>query len=151
MIWTSNFLHSDYGSLTVLIQKDIGGLEILSNSSFWIPAPVIPNHVLINIGDLLEFWTKGLFKSTVHRVVARNNKTSGDKNFAPDNDRYSIAYFCHAEDDVGLDPIPSKIIDVLDENTKVWDKVGYKEGAKGKVITSGEHLRYRLDVSYKYC
>ncbi|CAG8465242.1 9241_t:CDS:2, partial [Dentiscutata heterogama] len=98
--------HSDYGSLTILFQKDIAGLEVLSADMNWVSVPVIPDCVLINIGDLLEFWTQGLFKSTKHRVVFRKETLN--------QDRYSIAYFCHAEDDVGLDPIPSRFI-IADE------------------------------------
>ncbi|CAG8496745.1 13870_t:CDS:2 [Acaulospora colombiana] len=159
--------HSDYGSLTILFQKDVGGLELLSNTTdppLWTPAPIIPNHVLINIGDLLEFWSKGLFKSTIHRVVFRTNETSADETSFNDErqkasdldyqDRYSIAYFCHAEDDVKIDPIPSKIINERDENvSRILDKIGHKENAKldvHKVITAGEYLKCRLDASYKY-
>ncbi|CAG8826414.1 12607_t:CDS:1, partial [Dentiscutata erythropus] len=84
----------------------IAGFEVLSADMNWISVPVIPDCVLINIGDLLEFWTQGLFKSTKHRVVFRKETLN--------QDRYSIAYFCHAEDDVGLEPIPSRFI-IADE------------------------------------
>ncbi|CAG8449384.1 205_t:CDS:2 [Scutellospora calospora] len=94
--------HSDYGSLTILFQKDIGGLEVLSTDMNWISVPVFPDCVLINIGDLLEFWSQGLFKSTKHRVVCRKETLNLD--------RYSIAYFCHAENDVRLDRIPSRFL-----------------------------------------
>ncbi|CAG8569963.1 13481_t:CDS:2, partial [Racocetra fulgida] len=99
--------HSDYGSLTILFQKDIAGLEVLSTDMNWIPVPVLPDCILINIGDLLEFWSQGLFKSTQHRVVFHKETLN--------QDRYSIAYFCHAEDDVGLDPIPSRFLVVDDK------------------------------------
>src|SRR6266496_2802800 len=95
--------HTDYGSLTLLFQKDIGGLEIQHPyTKKWLQASVIPNTILINIGDLMEFWTKGLFKSTKHRVIFNNENMILH--------RYSMAYFCHAESDVGLDPIPSEFI-----------------------------------------
>ncbi|CAG8597988.1 14818_t:CDS:2, partial [Acaulospora colombiana] len=126
-------VHSDYGSLTVLFQKDVGGLEVLPpNSTEWISAPVIPDCVLINIGDCLEFWTRGLYKSIKHRVV-----------FGEDNlnlDRYSIAYFFHAGRDVGLDPIPSKFVP-NDGNEKL--------GNGEKSLTAGQYLQNKLDLSYK--
>ncbi|CAG8631153.1 15108_t:CDS:2 [Acaulospora morrowiae] len=126
-------MHSDYGSLTVLFQKDIGGLEVLPpNSTEWIPAPVIPDCVLINIGDCLEFWTRGLYKSIKHRVVFNEN----NMNF----DRYSIAYFFHAGRDVSLDPIPSKFV----PNDGI-EKIGNGE----KSLTAGQYLQNKLDVSYK--
>jgi isopenicillin N synthase-like dioxygenase len=78
----------------------------------------------------MEYWTGGRFKSTKHRVV-----------FLPEhaqNDRYSIAYFCHANDEVPLDVIPSVI---LKDN-----KVGQDEPIK----TAGQHLRERLEETYKF-
>ncbi|CAG8436908.1 11714_t:CDS:2 [Diversispora eburnea] len=122
--------HSDYGSLTILFQKDIGGLEILSNynnsTPQWISAPVISNCLLINIADLLEFWSKGLFKSTIHRVVFRTNGIS-------------------------LDPIPSQIIDEFEEDIRIWNKIGEESyGKKTRTkMTAGDHLKYKLEVSYK--
>ncbi|GES92438.1 isopenicillin N synthase family oxygenase [Rhizophagus clarus] len=121
--------HTDYGSLTLLFQKDIGGLEIQHPfTKKWLQASVIPNTILINIGDLMEFWTMGLFKSTKHRVVFNNENMNLH--------RYSIAYFCHAERDVDLDPIPS-------------DFIKAKEDELRRRITAGEHLRFRQENTYK--
>ncbi|KAG8904758.1 hypothetical protein FRB99_001235 [Tulasnella sp. 403] len=91
--------HSDYGSLTLLFQKDVGGLQILLPSSpdspipRWLNAPVLNDSVLVNIGDLMEFWTGGQFKSTMHRVaLPRTREEAGP--------RFSIAFFLHPDDDV---------------------------------------------------
>jgi isopenicillin N synthase-like dioxygenase len=46
--------HSDFGTITILFQKDVGGLEVLSPSGTWVTAPVIPGAPLINIGDFLQ-------------------------------------------------------------------------------------------------
>lgn len=46
--------HSDFGTLTILFQKDVGGLEVLSPFGEWVTAPVIPGAPLINIGDFLQ-------------------------------------------------------------------------------------------------
>ncbi|CAG8742291.1 27360_t:CDS:2 [Dentiscutata erythropus] len=120
--------HSDYGSMTVLFQKEIGGLEILPhNSTEWVPVPIIPNHVVINVADCLQFWSKGLFKSIKHRVIFREDTCNLD--------RYSIAYFFHAGSDIVLDRIPSKLIPKDDDNTKY--------------ITAGEHLQNKLNISYQ--
>src|SRR5689334_22560258 len=45
------------------------GLEILTREHSWVPVPVIPGAILVNIGDLLSYWSNGLLKSTVHRVI----------------------------------------------------------------------------------
>lgn len=71
---TSFIRHSDYGTITLLFQKDVGGLEALIQQpgnahGTFIPVPPRPGSIVINTGDLLQFWTRGLIKSAVHRVV----------------------------------------------------------------------------------
>ena len=34
----------------------------------WVSVPAVPNTILVNLGDMLERWTNGLYKSTMHRV-----------------------------------------------------------------------------------
>ena len=51
-------------------------------SGEWIDVEVPPEHLVINLGDLMEVWTNGRYRSTLHRVI-------GD----PMRDRYSIALF----------------------------------------------------------
>ena len=57
--------HSDYGTITLLLQDDMGGLEVLSGSD-WIPAIPIPGTILVNLGDLMQFWTSDHYPATVY-------------------------------------------------------------------------------------
>lgn len=59
--------HTDYGLLTVLLQDDAGGLEVRSRSR-WVPAPPVPGSFVCNIGDMLDRLTRGVYRSTPHRV-----------------------------------------------------------------------------------
>jgi isopenicillin N synthase-like dioxygenase len=69
--------HTDYGCVTILYQDQSGGLEVRDiKSSDFIPAPPLPNTLVINIGDSLEKMTNGLFVSTPHRVL---NQRDGDR------------------------------------------------------------------------
>jgi isopenicillin N synthase-like dioxygenase len=66
--------HSDYGSLTLLAQSEIGGLQVRDQTSKageeqWLDVPPREGALVVNIGDCLEFWSRGLLPSTVHRVV----------------------------------------------------------------------------------
>src|SRR5262245_51610349 len=73
--------HTDYGLLTILLQDDAGGLEVKSQSR-WVSAPPVPGSFVCNIGDMLDRMTRGLFRSTPHRV----------RNPVP-RDRLSLQFF----------------------------------------------------------
>lgn len=168
--------HSDYGSLTCLFQQPGGppGLEIKSpdDNGEWAAVPVNPltNHdndnnvknpnsnsnssplpILVNIGDLLEDWTGGLLKSTVHRVVFPHNNTKKNEKKnekKKESDRYSLAYFCHPLDEVLLEPVPSRKIPVeggMNKKKKKKRTVGGQE----ETMTARDHLMERLAATYK--
>jgi isopenicillin N synthase-like dioxygenase len=148
--------HSDYGSITLLFQRPgQPGLEIIppssqipgqrntSNSAPWMPVPVSPPGtesdpsppILVNIGDLLSYWTNNLFKSTVHRVVFPKGAKEGGE------DRYSIAYFGHPVAATVLEPVPSEMVSALKGAGGVGPDMS-------KPITANEHLMSRLKATY---
>ena len=91
--------------------------------------------ILVNIGDLLSYWTNGLLKSTVHRVVVPQG--SGE-------DRYSIAYFCHPVDSVKLVSVPSELVDRrVDGSERAKENRNAEEP-----MTAEEHLKERLAATY---
>lgn len=129
------------GSLTLLFQRqNQSGLEILSPHG-WSPVPVYPvgtssdsyPPILVNVGDLLSFWTNGYLKSTVHRVVSPKEGAG---------DRYSIAFFCHPLHETRLVQIPSHIIRVRQERKG--------ELAGNDRLTAKEHLSSRLEATYGF-
>ncbi|GJU53464.1 1-aminocyclopropane-1-carboxylate oxidase homolog 1-like protein [Tanacetum coccineum] len=61
--------HTDDGFLTVLLQDDIGGLEVLHENE-WIDVHPTPGALVINIGDLLQMISNDKLRSVEHRVVA---------------------------------------------------------------------------------
>jgi isopenicillin N synthase-like dioxygenase len=60
--------HTDYGVLTILRQDEVGGLQVKSRGR-WIAAPPVPGSFVCNIGDMLDRMTRGLYRSTPHRVL----------------------------------------------------------------------------------
>lgn len=134
--------HTDYGSLTLLFQREgQDGLEILSPvTKKWTPVPFLPAKdnvhaapIIINIADLLSFWTAGILTSSIHRVkFPPHAQASGQ-------DRYSIVYFCHPQSSVLLEPVPSPIVS---------EKRGRGANAESNPITAEEHLNRRLAATY---
>lgn len=60
--------HSDMGAITLLIQDDVGGLEVLKDG-MWIPVPALRDGILVILADQTEIITNGRYKSSVHRAV----------------------------------------------------------------------------------
>lgn len=119
--------HSDYGSLTLLFQDDVGGLEVLSAEGKWIAAPAIAGAVLINTGDLLQRWSNDVFRSTKHRVsLPQGNNVK--------QHRYSIAFFCQPDANAQVVCLPTC--------------QGEDNLPKYPPVTSGEYLLNRLKATY---
>jgi isopenicillin N synthase-like dioxygenase len=88
--------HSDSGSVTLLFQT-CAGLEVESPTGEWVPAPYLPGHILVNLGDALAFWSGGRLKATKHRVTFEG--------VPHDVERLSMAYFGAASPETVLEPI----------------------------------------------
>ena len=104
--------HTDFGVLTILMQDDLGGLQVRTADGEWIEAPPIPNTFVCNIGDLLQMWTHHQLTSTLHRVINTSNKS-----------RFSIPVFC--------DPSSATVI-----NPQDFDPTASLD----QVITAGEYI-----------
>ncbi|OQR86101.1 hypothetical protein ACHHYP_10980 [Achlya hypogyna] len=87
--------HSDFGLLTLLSTDEEPGLQIDYRGD-WVDVPRVENAFIVNVGDLAERWTNGLFRSTRHRVV----NTTG-------RERYSIPFFFEPNFDCTVACLPS--------------------------------------------
>ncbi|XP_015932903.1 2-oxoglutarate-dependent dioxygenase 19 [Arachis duranensis] len=66
--------HSDHGLLTLLLQNELEGLQLLRND-MWIPIHPLPNSFIVNTGDHMEILTNGKYKSNIHRAIVNKNAT----------------------------------------------------------------------------
>ena len=62
--------HKDYGYLALLLQDDLGGLQVEAADGSWIDATPVPGAFVVNIGEMLEIATQGYLRATKHRVVS---------------------------------------------------------------------------------
>jgi isopenicillin N synthase-like dioxygenase len=85
--------HTDSGILTLLHQDPTGGLEVLNSTGSWIPAPYIPNTIVVNIGDLMAKVSGGRWVATMHRVRAPMHKSDEEGEHGPGFGRFSVPFF----------------------------------------------------------
>ncbi|KEF54364.1 uncharacterized protein A1O9_09530 [Exophiala aquamarina CBS 119918] len=90
--------HTDFGALTLLLQDDIGGLEVLHKpTGTWHHVTPIEGAYVINIGDLMQRWTNDRYRSTMHRVMSPTSNKP----------RYSVAFFNDGALDTVIEAIPT--------------------------------------------
>lgn len=89
--------HTDWGGVTLLAQDSLGGLEVRNVAGEWIEARPVPGTFVVNLGDLMQRWTNGVYRSNMHRV--KNNSSS--------EDRYSIPFFYGPRPDSRIECLPT--------------------------------------------
>ncbi|KAL3433427.1 hypothetical protein BDV09DRAFT_171947 [Aspergillus tetrazonus] len=80
--------HTDFGCITILLQEmGTEGLEVwYPPTETWIPVPPQENAYVINIGDMIQKFTGGYYRSARHRVITFTEKH-----------RYSVPFFLNGQ------------------------------------------------------
>ena len=89
--------HADWGNMTILYQDGGGGLQVEEKDRGWTDVPYTRGSFVVNLGDMMEFWSGGRWVSTRHRVVL---PVEG-KNQA----RISIPFFHIPNPDAKIEPL----------------------------------------------
>lgn len=90
--------HTDYGAVTVLYTDGESGLQVQTRDHEWVPVPVVPDTYVVNLGDLMTFWSNGRWRSSMHRVVCPNDTST---------DRLSIPLFFNPSLDALVQCVPT--------------------------------------------
>lgn len=115
--------HEDINLITLLVGASADGLQVLNKQNEWVSVTEIQDHIVVNVGDMLQRLTNNKLKSTTHRVVNPPKESLGTS-------RYSVPFFLHPRSDMRLDCLASC---VDEEHPKQYED-----------ITAGEYLMERL-------
>ncbi|KAL0286354.1 UNVERIFIED_CONTAM: protein SRG1 [Sesamum calycinum] len=92
--------HCDYTSISFVLQDDdITALQI-KHKGMWVPVKPIPNAISVLVGDVMESWSNGKYKSLEHRAVANMEKP-----------RNSVISFVIPSDEAELNPLKTMVDD----------------------------------------
>ena len=115
--------HEDINLITLLIGASADGLQVLNKQNEWVAVTALPDHIVVNVGDMLQRLTNNKLKSTTHRVVNPPREQWGTS-------RFSIPFFLHPRSEMRLDCLPSCL--------EAGETPDYEP------ISAGEYLEERL-------
>lgn len=116
--------HTDFGAVTILLQDDVGGLQVWDHDTgLWLDAVPVPGAFVINLGDMMGRWTNDRYRSTIHRVINASGR-----------ERYSVPFFFSGHPEHPISCIPSTL----------------REGEVPKypAVTVDGHMRERYSATY---
>lgn len=85
--------HTDAGALTLLLQDEVPGLQVLLDG-VWRPVDPLPGAFTVNIGDMVQVWSNDRFRAPLHRVQAMEQSR-----------RFSIPFFYNPAYDAVVRPL----------------------------------------------
>jgi len=121
--------HTDAGALTVLLQDEVGGLQV-HNDGYWHDIPPVDGAFVINTGDMMQVWSNDVYHAAIHRFLAMS-----------ETDRYSIPFFYNPDAGTQVTPLPSVVTEQEPAHYRTVDWSEYR----GK-RTDGDYADYGVEV-----
>lgn len=111
--------HSDMGAITLLIQDDVGGLQVLKDGE-WVTVHPISDAIVVILADQTEIITNGQYRSAQHRAITNANRA-----------RLSVATFHDPAKTMKVSPVfdPPRYSQV---NYGAYVSSWYTKGPEGK-------------------
>nr|ABR24157.1 anthocyanidin synthase [Allium cepa] len=92
--------HTDVSALSFILHNNVPGLQVLYEGE-WVTAKLVPDSLIVHVGDSLEILSNGIYKSVLHRGLVNKEKV-----------RISWAVFCEPpKDAVVLKPLDEVVTD----------------------------------------
>ncbi|KAF9692628.1 hypothetical protein EKO04_009801 [Ascochyta lentis] len=117
--------HTDFGTITMLFQDSVGGLQVEDQTESGVFRSVESTkatEIILNIGDSLQRLTNDTFRAACHRVTYPPAVKAGLSVKIPE--RYSIAYFVKPNRQASLLPLKEFVTDATPcryEDVTAWD------------------------------
>ncbi|HEY3518100.1 MAG TPA: 2OG-Fe(II) oxygenase family protein [Gammaproteobacteria bacterium] len=89
--------HTDAGALTLLLQDEQPGLEVLHGDEWHLVEPR-REALVVNIGDIVQVWSNDRYTAALHRGLV-----------APDAERFSAPFFFNPAYSAQYAPLPSTV------------------------------------------
>lgn len=132
--------HTDYGCITLLLSDPTpSALQVQLKDGSWLNADPLRGAFVVNIGDMIERWTNGVWKSTLHRVVHCGDENGDRGDGGRGQGRISVPFFYEPGFDVEVKAL-----------RKFGGGVGARSGGKAEVGTYGEHLLTKVFSNFYY-
>jgi isopenicillin N synthase-like dioxygenase len=121
--------HKDAIALTILVQDDVGGLQVKRKSDGeWIRVKPTPDAYIINVGDIIQVWSNDKYESVEHRVMVNSER-----------DRFSIPFF--------LSPSHYTMVKPLEELVDQRNPAKYRPYNWGKFLATRKRSNFmKLNV-----
>ncbi|GAA6003119.1 uncharacterized protein JCM10292_002877 [Rhodotorula paludigena] len=135
--------HKDYGNWTLLdADATQGALQVFlldpagpstenGERGHWINADPLPDSFVVNIGEMVEVYSAGLYKATLHRVVHKSPSY-----------RVSIPFFYEPSFNARIEPLPSAL--------KLREKLGLPPSSAIKPVIYGDFLRSKVSNNFSH-
>lgn len=100
--------HSDFGTITILQREESDPpLQVQMPDGEWIDLPHVDGGFVINVGDLLAFWSGGRWRSNPHRILAPTGAAARES-------RLSLVLFIETDVGAELRPIDDPEAEPID-------------------------------------
>ncbi|KAJ4800238.1 2-oxoglutarate (2OG) and Fe(II)-dependent oxygenase superfamily protein [Rhynchospora pubera] len=107
--------HSDGSGFSILLQiNDVQGLQIRKDGQ-WIAISALPNALIVNLGDITEVLSNGIYKSIEHRAMINTQ-----------HPRISLVAFHCPDNSLMLRPLP----EVVGDGKLNYGSMSYQEFLK---------------------
>ena len=120
--------HSDAGALTILLQDEVGGLQVFAKDEWWNIDPM-PDAFVINTADMMQVWSNDRYQAPLHRVIP-----------ITDRPRYSIPFFLNPSYESNCAPLGS----LIDEDGPHYRPINW--GTFRQLRTDGDYADYGEEV-----